>query len=590
MLGCGQKSINDGANDFADANKWLALAKASQQPEKSLYLVKAGAILAQKGQYLKAQETFSFVTPDALSFDAKEDYFLYYGLALQNLGQTSAALGFFRRIKSPESHGIDWQITYRTVLSEAYLSDGNYYEAAKIRIELEDLLMDETAIKANHAFIWQALGEISLEFLKVYQTNYSSPIVNGWLELAYLSRSKVDQPEQLLNALSSWRNRYPTHPASLNLPEELQAVANAKIYRPKQIALLLPLSGKLAAGGRMIRDGIFAAHYNSDQASSTLIKVYDTANALSPLAPYEQAIKDGADFIIGPLTKESLEEIVGQEEHSTPQLSLNQTDMPIPSTSEIYQFGLPIEDEAKQIAQRAIAEQRTKAIVLAPNSEQGQRTIESFRKIFEELEGQIAEVQWYNTPEDIKQSVQQVLNIDLSEKRAARLQQVLGEPLEYVQRRRQDTDMVFLAASPDEARRIKPFLNYYFAQDLPVYSISKINSGQQDPSLNKDLNGIIFTDAPLLISNERQYANLRKQLIQIIPNIESPLGRLFALGYDAYSLIPNLNVMKAFNQYSASGLTGELSVDATGRVQRKLSLAKFSKGKANEIPPETTEE
>jgi hypothetical protein len=590
LTACGQKSGQRSVQEtINNANYFLGLAKTSEQPKKSEYLLKAGTILAQKAQYLKAQETFSFLNPEYLSDTDKESYYLYYGLSLLNLSQNDAALKFFKRITQPQQHSIDWQITYRKALSQAYLNDGNYYEAAKIRIELEDLLLTEQQITDNHQFIWDALSQISEEFLKLYQTDFSDPIINGWLDIAYLTRKNANQPEQLLHALNLWKQRYPLHPANVQMPEELQQVANAKLYKPQQIALLLPLSGRLAAGGRMIRDGFLAAHYNADQASKTIIKVYDTAQNLSPLTTYQQAVDDGADFIVGPLTKEAVEKIAAQESLAVPQLSLNRADNSPIMHKELYQFGLPIEDEAQQIAKLAIAKNHQTAIVLAPINEQGERTVESFNHLFTELGGQIAEVQRYDDPQEIKLIVKRLLNIDLSETRSRTLEQITGKPLEYVQRRRQDADMVFLSASSNDARRIKPFLDYYFAHDLPVYSVSRLNSGSQNRQLNNDLNDITFTDSPILVSESAEMQQLRQQLSEVLPNINSSFGRLFALGYDAYTLLPELNILQAFKQHKRQGLSGKLSVTPQGRIERTLSIARFEKGAVNEVIAADTE-
>lgn len=584
LVSCGQKNEVRGVQESIDnANYYLGLAKTSAQPQKSQYLLKAATILAQKAQYLKAQETFSYLNPEYLSPADKESYYLYYGLSLNELDQTSAALKFFKRIQQPSQHSIDWQINYRTALSKAYLKDGNYYEAAKIRIEMEDLLLSEEQIRVNHQFIWDALSNISEQFLRLYQTEFSDSIVNGWLEIAAITRKHLDQPERLLAALNQWKSRYPLHPANVQMPVELQQVAEAKVYKPKQIALLLPLSGRLSSGGRMIRDGFLAAHYNSPQADQLIVKVYDTAKDLSALTPYQRAIDEGADFIVGPLTKEAVQEIAKQEALQVPQLSLNQIDAQSIQHRELYQFGLPLEDEAKQIAKLAQQKQHQKAVILAPANEQGDRTVAAFKQAFEELEGNVAEIQYYNDPKEIKLIVKRLLNIDLSEQRKDRLVQILGTPLEYVQRRRQDADMVFLVSSPANARRIKPFLNFYFAHDLPVYSVSRINSGSKNKQLNNDLNGITFTDSPILISDSKEIKSLKQNIAQVLPNVNSPFGRLFALGYDAYEILPNLNMMQAFKEYQRKGLSGYLSVDEEGRVNRALSIAQFKQGVPSEI-------
>ena len=59
------------------------------------------------------------------------------------------------------------------------------------------------------------------------------------------------------------------------------------------------------------------------------------------------------------------------------------------------------------------------------------------------------------------------------------LQQLLGRNLEFEMRRRQDAEFIFVVASPSMGRQIKPFINYYYAYDLPVIATSRIYSGKR---------------------------------------------------------------------------------------------------------------
>jgi hypothetical protein len=90
-----------------------------------------------------------------------------------------------------------------------------------------------------------------------------------------------------------------------------------------------------------------------------------------------------------------------------------------------------------------------------------------------------------------------------------------------------------------------------------------------------------------LISDNPEIQQLRNELSTIIPSVTSSFGRLFALGYDAYRLLPDLNVLKAFQQYQLQGLSGRLSVNANGEIERTLSIAQFSQGVAREVDSST---
>ncbi len=591
LSSCDKSRIKPQDITIKDVQSFLDLAKISPEPEKSEHLLSASALLIQQTHFLKAQDVLSRINPDYLSDLQRDDYYLYYGQTLQALQQTKAAFSLLDKIQYPEQHSIEWQISYRKTLSLVYLDQNNYYEAAKIRIELEDLLLDAEDVANNHQFIWQALGQIETDFLDIYRNDFNDATINGWLEVVELTKAYRLEPDKLVSAFELWRQRYPSHPANLQTPPELEGIIKATTYQPKRIALLLPLSGKLSNRGRMIRDGFLAAHYTQPWSQDVPhINLYDTHRFSDIGSVYHQAILDGAEFIVGPLTKSALSGIAALPSRTHPILALNRLDLenteeftPEYSLNELYQFGLPREDEAKQIALHAIEKGQTQALVLVPNSKGGEHIAKTFSETFESLEGKINEVKYFDSPKELKNIVRDLLNISRSDARKIALENQLGQEIFFVQRRRQDVDMIFLSASPEDARQIKPFFNFFFAQDLPVYAISSINDGSKNIHLNADLNGITFTDSPFFISNQTPLKALREQLSQDLPSIHSPFGRLFALGFDAYQIIPELNKLQSFNQYQFPGLTGTLMVNENGVISRKLSIAKFKEGSIHEI-------
>jgi len=177
-----------------------------------------------------------------------------------------------------------------------------------------------------------------------------------------------------------------------------------------------------------------------------------------------------------------------------------------------------------------------------------------------------------------------MLGVDKSLERYTSLQQVLGVTIEHEARRRQDTDMVFFKASVKQARRIKPFIDFYYAHDLPLYSTSSIYAGKEDPLLDKDLDNVQFCDIPWLLSRDDDVTVKKNQIARLLPTAtHSSSARLFALGYDLYTLIPDLNKLRNFPQFYKEGLSGLLTVDQLGHVQRRLTWAKFVNGQTSEI-------
>lgn len=558
------------------------LIKQAQQasPErKGPLLVQAAGLLVLEQRYEKAQELLIRVNQQTLTPLQMDDFYLYYGEALLALEANELSLGQLKTITKPSAKSLEWQVRYGQSLSNAYLANGNYFEAAKLRIELNDIIDTPEVLTENSQKTWEALNQIETEFLQQLISDFNSRRVNGWLEIVYLNKRWGYHPERLLSELALWKQRYPLHPSLVHQPESLKRAVAAEEIKAKRIAILLPLSGKLSTFGKMIHDGIVAAHYQSASAENApLLSFYDTAKNLSPLTTYNQAIADGADFIVGPLTKESVEAILDQESLPTPILALNQLEAQKFSHPLAYQFGLPVEDEAVQAAHFAFEKGYRKAIAFLPDTSTGKRAQKAFQEYFEQLGGELIQVQTYKEKKKIKQDVQQMLGVDQSIRRKSALQRLLGRNLEFEMRRRQDADFIFLHARPEDGRMIKPFINYYFAHDLPVIATSAVFSGKKDQKTDIDLNGIEFPHIPLLLSEQSEFRSSREKLASVMPDALDGRGRYFALGFDSYKILSQLSILQAFPEYRWNGLGGELAVDEKGLVHRFLTWAQFNRG------------
>jgi len=144
-------------------------------------------------------------------------------------------------------------------------------------------------------------------------------------------------------------------------------------------------------------------------------------------------------------------------------------------------------------------------------------------------------------------------------------------------RRRQDVDCIFLAAKAKQGRLIKPQLNYYRAHRIPIYASSHIYTGRPDRIKDADLNGIMFGDMPWMLIEKGDMYNLR-MLQGNWSYAHTRLDRFFAMGMDAYAVIPHLNRISSGSGARFNGVTSGLSVDQEGRLHRQLIWAKFRRG------------
>ncbi len=334
---------------------------------------------------------------------------------------------------------------------------------------------------------------------------------------------------------------------------------------PKQVALMLPLSGNLAPAGNAVRNGFLAAYYASKKRGDTVptIKVYNT-NTGDIQALYNTAVSQGALFVVGPLSKDQIDALIGKTRLSVPTLVLNRASKNLGGN--LYQFGLSPLDEAKQAADRARQSQASRAIVIAPNSGWGKNIAAAFINRWQTQGGKIADTLYYNPQTNLDAQIKHLMGFD--------------NKTQTPENRRQDVDSIFLIAQPDVARQIRPLLRFYFAGNIPTYATSQIYSGNLDPVRDRDLDGVIFCDIPWSIANNSQSADLRSlqnNIRTVWPNAYSQNARLYALGVDAYYLMGKLTRMTN-GRLGVRGATGTLYLDEDQAIYRQLPWSKMQEG------------
>ena len=139
-------------------------------------------------------------------------------------------------------------------------------------------------------------------------------------------------------------------------------------------------------------------------------------------------------------------------------------------------------------------------------------------------------------------------------------------------------DFFFLIAAPNQARLIRPQLSFYRASSLPVFSTSRVYSGQANASQDADMNGIVFCDMPWTLDEDASWQHMQQTINDFWPADASRYARLYALGIDAYRLAPYLGSGSAGMFGAYRGVTGNLSLAGGGIVTRTLRCAEFRRG------------
>jgi len=558
------------------------LAQSSVQPERSAFLIKVALMYYHGGLYDEIDPFFAELgEQDILQQDLK------YKQTIQAGGYLGEGKIYQGLLALPE---IDEIIDYRYkalalgIRSRGVLAIGKPMESARLRMQIAQYLKTPQEIEKNHDFIWAALNRISESSMLRALSEQQTQEMRGWLELNLIARRSNMLPVKMEPWIDQWYQRYGEHPAApsyaINLLEESRRI----FINPTRIALMLPFSGRLEKVANAIQNGFLYAYYQDPDKVADLEIINASNDPAEFNLQYEQAIQNGADFIVGPISKDLIDLLQQREELEVPTLTLNYGNDEDEAGLNLYQFGLRPEDEAEQIADYALAQDKHHALVLVPDTEWGYRLQRAFSKRFESLGGHVVGSTVYpSRANDYSAAIKNLLNLTTSNHRKTILQQVIKEQVQFDARRRQDVDMIFIAANSRQARLIKPQLKFHHAQDLPVYATSHISSNTGSPDDDRDLNEINFVDIPWMLDGDNNPD--RRQINRLWPDSSQSFSRLFALGIDAYRLIPSLRRLMINPEESMMHNTGRLAIDKNGRVKRSLLLATYENGRARLLEP-----
>jgi len=439
---------------------------------------------------------------------------------------------------------------------------GHPVEGTRALVEREHYLSDPAALKANREELFSRVRTAAERGAPLKPPAKTDPIVQGWLDLGPVAVEVERNPARAAAALDSWKRQYPQHPANASVLSMAQTQITVATEYPNQIALLLPLSGRSEAYGAAVRDGFIAAYLQQDAATRPRLRLYDVA-AESAGAAYNQAIADGAGFVVGPLTKDDVAAIAPLAAGHAPVLALNFLGDTVAAPKNFYQFSLYPEDEARMVARRVIADGKLAGVAILPAGELGNRVAAAFVDELKIHGGTLLDSGRYDASQvDFADVIKQVLQVKV----------VKGEPTSH----RSDAAFVFVVGSAAATRLIIPQLKFHFAGDVPAYSTS--DSFEPDATANSDIDGLYFPDMPWMIANDPVTDQIRDAVRAAWPAQTSRRDRFYAFGFDAYRLVPALRASSGANLNQISGMTGKLHVDEHNRVRRDLEWAQIKNG------------
>ncbi len=316
-------------------------------------------------------------------------------------------------------------------------------------------------------------------------------------------------------------------------------------YRPPvKVALLLPLSGSLAAAAEPVRDGFLTGYYGERRRRPEL-RFYDTTAGAS--AAFARAAAEGNDFVVGPLSREEVDAVFAQDTRSVPLLALNRGSRMPPAGS--ASFSLSPEDEGITAAEYILDSGARRILIISGNDEAQRRSASALAEHLLQRGGQVA------ARIDYRPGAALVMPADGA------------------------IDAVFLALKGSQARELAPQLAAAGLAGKPRVATSQIVSGTGKASEDILLDGIVYpteTWGVHHVSGIPSQASAASRL----DSARGPAARLFAFGYDAWLLTAYLEHLALAPNSDIAGATGRLSLDGFGNVLRRPTWSRFTGGVA----------
>ena len=592
LSGCATGNRNDSGNESATLNAFGPLTHDSQwyltnidntAPENRFALqVLATRRLIADGDATQANAIQQQLAKEATTPRQKVALRLLNALQLGKQGQSSKALNRIAGIDLRPLDSNTVQFYYR-LQSDLLLKTGQKTAAANSLISLDPYLNGETASK-NHQQIWALLQGSDATTLKTY-TNAANRMKRekaaGWFELAQISQLKQDQAKQY----ADWQKHYPEHPAiglftpAADAPVQPTIADNNQSVTAttqiQKVAVLLPLSGKLAGPASALKTGLEQANLAS--GNKLTLNYYDE-NSQSMPELLARAEKDGAQLIIGPLQKNKVEQLVASHA-SVPVLALNQLDGQ-PAANNLYYFSLSPEAEAAQIAQKIHEDGMQHPLLLLPSNALGERTAAGFNNYWKSLELGDASVAKFRSRDELLSLLRQKLGGKGGSLQAGQVQSLANDPANDPNR----VDAIYMLASAFEASNIKSSVDLMLGDSTvrPTYYLgSKSNSSGLKPDVALALNGMQLGDMPLMLN--RVPDELAKATTAL-PQANGDQLRLYAMGHDAGTLVNQLSQLRQNPDMTINGLTGVLHVTTDGVILHDLIWTHYNNGQLSNEP------
>jgi uncharacterized protein len=528
------------------AEIYRRLASQSTPPARAQLQLKAARTELSAGRTAQAAKTIDSIEEGALTTNQREQWLLAKADVSLLAGRPKETIDYIKRMQV-KSLPTDLRRKQLGTLAAAQRQTNSPAAAAETLNELDRLLDRADERLANQVSLISTLSAMSKGDLQAL-ANRASGTMKGWVNLALLAQQSGTDTAGFEGGYRQWRRNHMLHPALPNLAQTYAGSLAGGYTAGSQVTVMLPRSGRFAAAADAVRKGIEAANQAATIGARPTLDFADSTNASRAKKIHAKATQRGADYVIGPLEKPAVDQLVAGRTLSVPTLALNEATRDDQRTGNLFQFSLSPENEAAEAANKAFAMGLKRALLVYPEGDWGIRLTRAFERQWRKLGGSLVGQVRYNPASTTEDTT-------------------LTKQLQAT-----NADLVFLVATVETARQLHPKVRSVVTHPTTVISTSHVYSGDFDAKRDAGLVGLYFVDIPWMLDVSGTGPLSRHSL----GSGADPLARLRAMGIDAYRLAPRLTSLGQHPGAYFAGQTGGLSIDASGRVRRQLELGRFT--------------
>lgn len=444
-------------------------------------------------------------------------------------------------------------------------------------------------------YVWRLAQKIPGEQLQLIGNSE----IDGFIRLTKILREHALNQYELASQLTQFQYQFPNHPLVKHLPSEIIGLLQIRNNTAQRVAVLLPLTGRLAAQAQQIKQGVVAAYLASQSQQQGYEQMIESLYFVDTNTQTDEALIAAiaeADLIIGPLLKPKLELILPHIKPNQQLLGLNRLDtdslvpqLDPPASTEFLAntslsnhtfFALSPEDEAEQIAELMFTQQYQQPILIHAPDRTATRMAEAFTARWQALTQHTSTITLsFSDNKSMRKAIGDALGVQQSRDRISILERYLGQEMFSVTRNRKDIDAFVVFANAKQTELINPMIEASistFSDEIqPVFASSRSYNHKLNKNSLRDLQNVIFIDMPWLLDDTLN-VELLAQYETVFSEASTAQKRLFAFGYDALNLIGKIQPLQKVQGLLLPGLTGSLAINDKNQVTRTLPRAKIT--------------